>query len=120
MKNNIKEIISAIGLLVILALLMNPMGIYYSNMMLASFITILILLYIFFSVVVIRDRAADEREEKHQYFAGRVAFLVGTTVMIIGIIMQSISHKIDLWLVVTLIAMIAAKLIATKYSDKTN
>ena len=123
MKNNIKnikELVSAIGLLVILAFLMNPMGFYYSNMTLASIITILILLFIFFSVVVMKDKPADEREEKHQHLAGRSAFLAGTTVMIIGIIVQSISHQIDVWLVIALAVMIAVKLIATKHSEKNN
>jgi len=117
---NFKEILTALGLVVILTFLMDPMGMYYHNMTVVFSITILILLFVSFSIFVWKDKPADEREEVHQSFAGRVAFLSGTALMIIGVVVQSFNHAIDFWLVLALIVMIISKLIALRYSERNN
>jgi hypothetical protein len=118
--NKIKEILMAVGLIIILVFLLNPFDIYYSNMVLMSSLTVLILLFIFFSIFILKDKPVDEREEAHQSFAGRVAYLCGTAVMITGIVVQSISHSIDIWLVVALGVMIVSKLLATTHIERNN
>lgn len=118
MKNNIKELFAAIGLIIVLVILMDPMHFYYSNMTLATFITLLIILYTFFVVFVLRDKPADEREELHQRLAGRVAFMAGTGVMLIGVVVQSFTTGVDVWLVAALTAMILAKVFAAKYGQR--
>ncbi|MFT5180000.1 MAG: putative membrane protein [Candidatus Paceibacteria bacterium] len=116
----IKEWLISIGLVLILIFLMDPFSIYYSNMMLTSTITVLILLFVFFSIFVWKDVPKDEREEIHQSRAGRVAFLSGTIVMLVGIITQSTTHNIDVWLVLALVAMILGKLVTLKLSGRNN
>jgi hypothetical protein len=49
--------------------------------------------------------------------SGRIAFLVGSTLLTLGIIVQSLNHNVDAWLVVTLVAMILSKIVVRIYGD---
>jgi len=118
MKNNIQEIIAAAGLVLVLVLLINSMSFYMSNMVLATCITVLVLCYSFFVLFVVRRKPQDEREETHERFAGRIAFMTGTFLMLVGVIVQSLSHQIDVWLVAALTVMIVSKLVAETYSAR--
>jgi len=115
-KDNLREILIALGLIIILIFLMNPMDLYYSNMMLLSSLTILIILFIFFSIFIWKDKSVDEREELHQHLASRSAYLIGSGIMLLGIIVQSLEHAIDIWLVIALIGMIISKIVVKKWS----
>jgi len=117
MKNNIKELGMIVGLVVILGFLLNPMGFYYSNMTLASSITLLIIFFIFISIFIWREVPQDEREEKHQSSAGKMAFFFGTGTMLLGIVVQSLSHSIDVWLVVSLAVMVISRFVVVKYRN---
>lgn len=106
-----------LGLVVILAFLLNPMGFYYSNMTTASSITLLIIFYIFISIFIWREDPRDEREEKHQSGAGKMAFFFGTGTMLLGIVVQSLSHSIDVWLVAGLAVMVVSRFVFMKYKN---
>lgn len=109
-----KEILATVGLIIILGILFNPFNFYQSNMMLASLVTSLIVLYVFFVIVISKDKPKDEREEKHYNLASDAAFISGTTILTIGIIIQSFKHELDLWIVLALIVMVITKTIFKK------
>lgn len=62
------------------------------------------------AVFVLRERAADEREEAHRALAGRTAFLFGGAVLMLGVVAQSLAHALDPWLLLALLAMVAGKI----------
>jgi len=66
--------------------------------------------------LVWREKSKDERENLHRLQAGRLSFLVGTIVLTTGIIVQSLNHEIDHWLVATLVVMILSKIGSRVYS----
>jgi Na+/glutamate symporter len=70
-----------------------------------------------FAIFVLREKAQDEREIAHRMLSGRVAFLVGSALLTFGVIIQSLNHSVDAWLVVTLVAMIFSKIVARIYGD---
>ncbi len=76
----------------------------------------LIVLFLIFIGFVWQEKAQDEREQLHRFIANRFAYITGTSLLVLGIVIQSTRHIVDIWLVATLIAMIIAKLAGVIYS----
>lgn len=76
----------------------------------------LIVLFLIFVGFAWQENAQDEREQLHRFIANRFAYVTGTSLLVLGIVIQSTRHIVDIWLVVTLIAMIVAKLVGVIYS----
>ena len=117
MKNNsIQEIIISIVLVILLVLLLNPLYFWMPNMMLMTIIVGLVLVFSMFVVFVWREQAQDEREELHKLKSGRIAFLAGASILMIGIVVEGLSHDIDIWLIIALSVMILSKVIGLAYN----
>ena len=120
MKNNIfaKETTIALILIVLLILFLNPFDLLMPPPFLSMLIIFLIAIFGIFAAVIWKEHARDEREQLHIMLAGRYAFLAGSTLLVIGIIIQSVQHRIDPWLIIALVGMILVKLIGLGYSQK--
>jgi hypothetical protein len=118
MKNNIKEIIVTIALIMIAILLLNPFHFWMPDMMVMSMLAIILVLFAIFASFILREKAVDERDDQHKALAGRNAFLAGSTILIIGIIVQGYSHVVDGWLVTGLIIMVVTKIGTRIWSDR--
>jgi len=71
-----------------------------------------------FGVFVLDEKPVDEREEAHRSLAGRIAFLVGSTVLTVGIVVQEVQYeKVDEWLVLALVLMVLSKIATRIYSN---
>jgi hypothetical protein len=60
----------------------------------------------------------DERDAQHRTLAGRNAFLAGSGLLTLGIVIQGYTHTVDPWLVITLIVMVVVKIGTRIWSDK--
>jgi len=119
MKNKItKEIIITIILIVITILLLNPFHFWMPDMIVICMLVSVLVLFGIFASFVLREKSFDEREDQHRTFAGRNAFLTGSGILIIGIVVQGYTHLVDPWLVIALVGMIVAKIITRIWSDK--
>ncbi len=117
MKNNFwQEIVASSIFIVLLFLFLNPFGFWMPDILLMMMILGLIVMFAIFASFVWKENHKDEREGFHKMMAGRVAFLVGTALVVLGIIIQSFEHQLDSWLVFTLGGMILAKIITLIYS----
>jgi phosphatidylglycerophosphate synthase len=112
----ILEIISAIVILGITILFLNPGHLAMPDNVVSMMIVLLIISFLTFAAFILRERAKDERETMHVMAAGRISYLVGVGALILGIILQALKHEIDPWLVIALCAMIFSKLISRIYS----
>lgn len=108
----------AAGLIVLAVLLLNPFAFWMPDMMVVAMLAITLALFAAFASFILRERAADEREALHRTLAGRNAFLVGSGVLTLGIIVEGYAHAVDPWLVYALIAMIVAKIATRMWSDR--
>jgi hypothetical protein len=81
-------------------------------------IAIIFVLFGIFASFILREKPEDERAMAHQALAGRNAFLIGSMVLMAGILIQGYSHTVDPWLVIGLVAMIIAKISTRIWSDK--
>ena len=118
MKNNIKEIIVTVFLIVITILLLNPLHFWMPDMVLILMLALAFILFSIFATFILREKKFDERDDLHRTLAGRNAFLTGATILMIGILVQGYSHSIDPWLVIALIFMIIVKISTRIWSDK--
>jgi heme/copper-type cytochrome/quinol oxidase subunit 2 len=116
MKNNLfREVCISVVLVVLLFLCLNPLKIFMPTTLAMVILCVLVVLFCVFAVFVYKEKVQDEREEAHRSMAGRLAFLVGATILLIGIVVQDFQHQIDPWLVVALGAMIVTKVFGLWY-----
>jgi peptidoglycan/LPS O-acetylase OafA/YrhL len=110
------ETISAIAILGIAILFLNPGHLTMPETMVSMLIVSLIVAFLTFAAYLLREKSSDEREAVHILTAGRISYLVGVGTLILGIILQALKHEIDPWLVIALCAMVFSKLISRIYS----
>lgn len=118
MKTFRKELIISLILIILLVLILNPFRFWMPDML---HMVVLALLVVFFAILasfILKERTTDEREVAHKMFAGRIAFLMGSSVLMLGIVIQVFRDNIDPWLITTLVFMILGKIGALLYSDK--
>jgi uncharacterized membrane protein len=118
MKNNIKEIILTISIIILAVLLLNPFDFWMPNMLLMCMLVTILGLFGLFAGLILREKSEDERDDVHKALAGRNAFLTGSVVIIIAIVVQGYNHIIDPWLVLALISMITTKVLTRIWTDK--
>ncbi len=118
MKNNLKETIVTVALIVIAILLLNPFHFWMPDMMVICMLAIALVLFGIFASFILREKSIDEREVQHKSLAGRNAFLAGSGILMLGIVIQGYTHTVDPWLVLTLIGMVVVKLITRHVCDK--
>jgi hypothetical protein len=118
MKNNLKETLVTLILIVIAVLLLNPFSFWMPDILVLCMLAIALALFGIFASFILREKSIDEREELHKSLAGRNAFLVGSGILMLGIVFQGYNHTVDPWLVIALIAMIIAKFLTRIWSDK--
>ncbi len=121
MKNNLLQEVSISGILIILlVLLLNPFGFWMPTALLMMMVLGLVVVFTLFASFVWRENHKDEREGLHKMMAGRIAFLVGTALLTLGIIVQSFNHNLDPWLAFVLAGMVVAKIIGLIYGQIKN
>lgn len=120
MKNNplITEGFISFLLVVLLVLFLNPFQkIWMPTMGAVMVILAVIIVFIFYISFFWKEAARDEREDMHRYFAGRFGFISGSGLLLAGILVESLNHKLDNWLVITLVGMVLGKVIGSLYSQ---
>ena len=119
MKNKffLNEMFIAGVFIVLVLLFLNPFDLLMPPPILSMLNLFLIAVFAVFAAIIWKEKPRDEREGFHRMLAGRFAFLVGIGVLVLGIMMQSLSHEVDPWLVYALVGMILAKIIGIRYSQ---
>jgi hypothetical protein len=112
----ISEIATAGIIIGILLLFIRPTKLLMPDSLSLMVTLLLILAFIIYVSLLWKEKSTDEREELHRLNAGRISFITGATVLIIGVVVQSLKHNVDPWLVFTLSAMVLAKIASRIYS----
>ncbi len=115
--NTTLEVITSVVLVGLAVLLLNPFHFWMPNMVLVVLLALTLVAFALLAAFVLREQARDERDAAHRMFSGRIAFLTGSTLLVVGIALQAVRHAVDAWLVVTLVAMVLSKLLTRIYSD---
>lgn len=118
LNNYFIEIIFSVLLIIALILCLNPMNLFMPPPIVNMLVVGLLLIFGLFSIYIWKERKGDERENYHKILSGHLAFLTGSSILVIGIAYQELNHALDPWLVFALIGMVIAKVISHIYSDK--
>ncbi len=78
----------------------------------------LITLFLAFASIVWKEGGGDERDNLHRREAGRVSFIVGSALLVAGIVTEATRHDIDPWLIYALSGMILSKIISRFVSER--
>jgi hypothetical protein len=118
--NTIFEVIFGGVILMILAVFLNPTHLLMPESVNTMLVLGLVIAFLVFVGVVWREKADDEREALHIQKAGRLSFLVGISVLVVGVTVQATMHEIDPWLVFALSGMVLTKLVSRIYHNFRN
>jgi len=109
------EIIISIIFLAFVVFFLNPFMLWMPSTVIYMLVGGLIFVFVIFAGLVWREKGRDEREKLHKMIAGRIGYLVGVGVLVVGIAVQTITSHPDPWLVSALAAMVIAKLFGLLY-----
>lgn len=118
--NNFKEIIISASLVILLVVIANPFNLWMPNMIHMTILAFTLVFFALLAVFIVREKTIDERDGVHRMLAGRMAFLIGSGGLILGIAYQSYESNLDVWLVVVLVAMVLTKITTRLYGDHRN
>lgn len=116
-KNTYIQIISAVAVLILAILLLNPFHFWMPGMAQMAMLGCLLIAFAVLSVYLLQENGGDEREAAHRMLAGRVAFFIGSLILVIGIAVESMHGTPNMWLVLSLAGMILGKAATRFYSD---
>lgn len=120
MKNNINlEIALSIGLVALGVLVLNPFDFWMPDVLMFCMAAGGLVAFGFFGTFVLHERAHDERDMNERSLAGRLAFLAGSGVLLLAILVEGYAHAVDPWLVFALAAMLFTKIGARLYREWT-
>lgn len=110
------EGLAATLLIVILIAFINPTGLLMPESASMMMLVLFALSYFLYISIFWKEQSQDERDQAHALKAGRLSFLLGSLMLIIGISIQGLKHEIDVWLIVTLVLMILTKIAVRMYT----
>ncbi|MCR4330379.1 MAG: hypothetical protein NUV49_00645 [Patescibacteria group bacterium] len=119
-KQNTQETIISVVFIILLLLFLNPFGFWMPGMLLYMMIAGLVVSFALFASFIWKEQARDEREQLHKMIAGRVGYLSGIAVLVLGVVVESITSHVDPWLIAVLGAMIIGKAVGHIYGQSRN
>ena len=115
-----KQFLTSLAVAFLVIVSVDPLGWYYSYMTSFTIVALLAVAFVAFQVLIWKEAPRDEREEDHEKKAGKVAYMLGTIVLLVGLVVQIFQHDVDLWLVAALLVMILGKMISCLYIERVN
>ncbi|MDE1874550.1 MAG: hypothetical protein KGH68_00590 [Patescibacteria group bacterium] len=112
-----KDIFVPIFLVVLLVLLLEPFG-FMPSAAVMTILAFIVAAFVLFAILLWREHGLDEREEAHINRADRIGFISGALVLLAAIVAESLGRMLSPWLVVALIAMVAAKAFTLIYERR--
>ena len=76
-------------------------------------------MFLVFIFSIVRSKDIDERDKQHRVMAADSGFVAAGVVILIAVAYQTwMNHVVDMWLFVTLVAMLTTRLSVRIYLDK--
>lgn len=106
-----------VALLVLLFFFINPLHVWMPSTLTYMILGAAVVVFGAFVSLVWNEQSRDEREEYHKMIAGRLAYLTGSAVLLLGIFVETLDHEMpSVWLIIALGAMILVKIATTIYT----
>jgi nicotinamide riboside transporter PnuC len=119
MKKNkfVVDLCLLLGLTVLTFISIAPKVIIMPSAVEMALLLVVTVLLVGFLLLFWRENPADEREVENQASASRSAYIVGSLVLVVALVWQSFSHDVDPFIPLTLLVMIATKLVVQRRKD---
>lgn len=114
----IRSTVAALVVIAALLLMMCPIPVIMLSMSQMVLVSMAALAFMVWVAFYWQERPVDERDELHQFLAARVSYLIGAAILMLGILVETLNHHVNAWLVGALIGMILAKIIAKIFAEK--
>ena len=106
-----------IALIVLLFFFINPLHVWMLSTLTYILLGAVVVVFGAFVGLVWNEHSLDEREEYHKMIAGRLAYLTGVAILLVGIFVETLRDQMpSLWLIIALGAMILVKIASTIYT----
>jgi cobalamin synthase len=112
------DIVLLCGLLLISLVAIAPETIVMPSTLQMVILACVLGLLAMFIVFFWREQPNDEREMQNQAVASRSAYIVGSLVLIVALVVQSLRHELDAAIPIALLAMIATKIVVQRNRDE--
>ncbi len=109
MSKNKSLLITNVALILLGITLADPFKMGMNNMTLILVCGLLLASFAAFAGLLWNEKAEDERESQILDRGGRFSYLMGMSVLILALVIQSFEHAVDNWLVVAIVVMIVSK-----------
>lgn len=118
MRSPFNDSVLAWTLLILLVILTNPFDLFMPEAFMMICTALVVVFFVLFLWYLVREKAQDEREELHQYMAARYAYLAGAGILVLGTVLQVLTHALSLWLPSALGAMLLARITTRWYAER--
>lgn len=96
----------------------NPLDFWMTDAVHMTLLGLVVAFFAMFAMFLWRENPEDEREQLHRFIGARFAYVISGTLLLLGTIVQALSHSIDLWLPTILTAMVLAKIVGRWYASR--
>lgn len=107
-----------LGLLsLMLLLLLNPFHIMMKLMVSSAVLGALVILYVIKFFLIWREKPQDERDLQHRFQSSWTSYSVVSVILFTGVVVESLSGGVDVWLVAAIAGMFLSKLASIVYLE---
>jgi hypothetical protein len=107
-----------LGLAVLAFLSVAPDSLFMTSFVQMCVLAAVLVALVAFIAVVWRENPADEREAENITSASRWAYMAGLVVLMVGVIYKTVNHTAGSLESVTILVMIATKVLVQRHKDK--
>lgn len=105
------ETLFSFSIIVLAVVLANPFNLWMPTTLHMMLIAVLLIFFTMTAFLVLQRTPLDEREQLLSLQAYKTAYVVSTTLVVMGIVLQSLNHVVDPWLVMIFIGLVATKVV---------
>jgi hypothetical protein len=110
-KSILYQTITAVIILILLLFAANPLNFWMPSALIMLLVCSIAIAFFAFTAFLFQEKPRDEREQLHNLIAGKIAFFVGSTILVVATIVKELEGKPDPWILSALGAMVFTKII---------
>ena len=101
----------------LLVLLIDPFNIIMKMMLSGVVVVALAVLYTTKFIVIWRENPQDERDLAHRFRSSWISYYTVSVLLFVGVLVESLTGDIDIWLIISLIGLFVSKLASMVYLE---
>jgi cobalamin synthase len=113
-----KELLIPVGIIALSIAFLDPFMVLMPISIIYFLIALLLIAAFAYSLLIWQENPIDEREYMLRAYAGRMSFISGVGILVLGIVYQVlIVHEVDVFLIAALVGMTIVKYVSHKHAQ---